>query len=82
MGSDTLPSMKLYNVRNGEEWVIGAHKGVKGVKALIEDVLREKHTRREPVPVEEFVKRCEEVRAEAEAMFEDEPVLDEDEDEE
>ncbi|KAK0723978.1 P-loop containing nucleoside triphosphate hydrolase protein [Apiosordaria backusii] len=53
-----IPHVILYNVRNGEKWEITPRDGQKGLRCMIEDVLRLKHTTEGKMSDEEFTEMC------------------------
>ncbi|KAJ4318212.1 hypothetical protein N0V84_006968 [Fusarium piperis] len=52
-----LPCAILYNVRTGEKWEITPRDGLKGLRQLIEDVLRLKYTTQGKMSDEEFTEK-------------------------
>jgi hypothetical protein len=63
-----FPRLVLFNVRYGARWDI--HTTFDEAKALIEGVLRAKYTAHGQTPLDVFLRRCEGVRGEVEAVVE------------
>ncbi|KAI1441775.1 P-loop containing nucleoside triphosphate hydrolase protein [Annulohypoxylon stygium] len=63
-----LPSIILFNLRDGERWEITSPSGVAGVKILLQDVLRAKYSTEDKTTTEEFLESCRRVRDEVARM--------------
>ncbi|KAM0556946.1 hypothetical protein ACHAPJ_005622 [Fusarium lateritium] len=59
-----LPSIILYNVRDGEKWEITPRDGQEGLRRMIESALRLKYTNTGKMSDEEFMEICARIRSE------------------
>jgi hypothetical protein len=64
-----IPHVILYNVRNGEKWEIISRDGQKGLRHMIESVLRLKYTTIGKVSDEEFTETCTGTRLEVSSLI-------------
>lgn len=62
--STEVPHTILYNVRNGEKWVITPRHGREGLRSMIEAIVRDKMRDPYEMSDDEFDKKCEETRQE------------------
>ncbi|KAL2683352.1 hypothetical protein Neosp_007822 [[Neocosmospora] mangrovei] len=53
-----LPSAILFNVRDGEKWIITSRNGQEGLHRMLEEILRAKHTSSRKMSDEEFTAKC------------------------
>ncbi|KAJ1333082.1 DNA helicase IV [Microdochium nivale] len=66
-----MPNLILYNVRDGEKWIISPKDPAAGMRPLVEEVLRAKYTSRGKISDIEFLDECVKTREEVEGLFED-----------
>lgn len=53
-----LPSAILFNVRDGEKWIITSRNGQEGLHRMIEEILRAKYTSARKMTDKEFTEKC------------------------
>lgn len=63
-GSEEVPHTILYNVRNGEKWLITPRHGREGLRSMIEAIMRDKMRNPSEMSDDEFDRKCEETRQE------------------
>lgn len=68
-GTAVPPRIVLFNVRDGERWEVSAPGGVKGLRAVVEAVLRAKYTQKGREPTDAFLEKCARAREEVEGLW-------------
>jgi hypothetical protein len=66
---ETPPRISLFNVRDGEKWEIVPHKGVAGLRDVVEESLVAKYSTKDKLTTDEFLKKCAKTRAEVENSY-------------
>ncbi|KAF2746416.1 P-loop containing nucleoside triphosphate hydrolase protein [Sporormia fimetaria CBS 119925] len=64
-----LPRIILFNVRDGEKWEITPRDGVASLRAVEEEILIAKYTKKDTLTDDEFLDRCARTKAEVENAF-------------
>jgi hypothetical protein len=65
------PQIILFNVRNGEKWVIVPRNGVASLRGVVEETLVAKFSTKDTLTTEEFLNNCAKTKAEVEKSYQE-----------